>query len=139
VRDWSQVPGATASGTIDLIGRTAASGTYDAFNKIFMGGARLSTTMAQKASNGLVQQSVKSDHNAIGYVSLAFTAGTNPIAYNGVGCDLRNAKSGQYGGVRNFFMVTRGPATGATRKWIHWIQQSPIAKRIISTDWVPLS
>lgn len=139
VRDWSQIPGAGASGTIDLVGRTAASGTYDAFNKIFMGGATLSTTMAQKASNGLVQQSVQSDKNAIGYVSLAFTAGTNEVAYNGVPCNLRNAKSGQYGGVRNFFMVTRGPATGAAKKWIRWVQKSPIATQIVSTDWVPLS
>jgi phosphate transport system substrate-binding protein len=139
VRDWSQVPGASASGTIDLIGRTAASGTYDAFNKIFMGTSRLSTTMAQKASNGLVQQSVKSDRNAIGYVSLAFTAGVNPVSYNGVACDLRDAKSGQYGGVRNFFMVTRGPATGAAKRWIRWVQKSAIAKQIIATDWVPLA
>jgi phosphate transport system substrate-binding protein len=139
VRDWGQVPGASATGTIDIVGRTAASGTYDAFNKIFMGGVKLSTTMAQKASNGLVQQAVKSDHNAIGYVSLAFTAGTNATSYNGVACNLRNAKSGQYGGVRNFFMVTRGPARGAARSWIHWVQKSPIAKRIVSTDWVPLS
>lgn len=139
VRSWSQIPGATASGTINLVGRTAASGTYDAFNKIFMGGKKLSTTMSQKASNGLVQQAVKSDGNAIGYVSLAFVTGTNEVAYNGVPCTLRNAKSGQYGGVRNFFMVTRGPATGAAKKFIRWIQKSPVAKQIVSSDWVPLS
>jgi phosphate transport system substrate-binding protein len=138
VRSWSEVPGGHGA-TIDLVGRTAASGTYDAFNKIFMGPARLSTTMAQKASNGLVQQSVKSDPNAIGYVSLAFTAGVHTTSYNGVPCTLRNAKSGQYGGVRNFFMVTRGGATGATKKWIHWVQKSAIAQQIVATDWVPLA
>jgi phosphate transport system substrate-binding protein len=139
VRDWSQVPGAGVSGTIDLVGRTAASGTYDAFKKIFMGSATLSTTMAQKASNGLVQQAVQSDRNAIGYVSLAFTKGTSAVAYNGVACNLRNAKSGQYGGVRNFFMVTRGAPRGATKTWIHWIRTSKVARRIIATDWVPLA
>jgi phosphate transport system substrate-binding protein len=138
VRDWGAVPNGKG-GTIDLVGRTAASGTYDAFNKIFMGSSRLSTTMAQKASNGLVQQSVKSDPNGIGYVSLAFTAGVHTAAYNGVPCTLRNAKSGQYGGVRNFFMVTRGAATGATKKWIHWVQKNPTAQQIVATDWVPLA
>jgi phosphate transport system substrate-binding protein len=137
VRSWSDVPNGKG-GTIDLVGRTAASGTYDAFNKIFMGPARLSTTMAQKASNGLVQQSVKSDPNAIGYVSLAFTAGVHTAAYNGVPCTLRNAKSGQYGGVRNFFMVTRGTPTGATKKWIKWVQKNATAQQIVATDWVPL-
>lgn len=137
VRDWSGVPG--TGGTIDLVGRTAASGTYDAFNKIFMGANRLSTTMAQKASNGLVQQTVKSDPNGIGYVSLAFTRGVHTVAYNGVSCNLRNAKSGQYGGVRNFFMVTRGAPTGATKKWIRWVQKNATAQQIVATDWVPLA
>src|SRR6267378_3083712 len=71
-RDWSGVPGASISGTIDLVGRTAASGTHDAFQKIFMDPFAVSTTEAQKGSNGLVQQSVLSDRNAIGYVSLHF-------------------------------------------------------------------
>lgn len=138
VRNWSGVPNGRG-GTIDLFGRTAASGTYDAFNKIFMGSTKISTTMAQKASNGLVQQSVKSSPNAIGYVSLAFTGGVHTVSYNGVPCTLRNAKSGQYGGVRNFFMVTRGAATGATKKWIRWIQKNPTAQQIVASDWVPLS
>jgi phosphate transport system substrate-binding protein len=137
VRSWSGIAGASG-GTVDLVGRTAASGTYDAFNKIFMGGHSLSTTMEQKASNGLVQQKVQTDSNAIGYVSLAFTAGVHTVAYNGVPCTLRNAKSGQYGGVRNFFMVTRGHARGATRTWIRWIQKSKVAQRIVASDWVPL-
>ena len=37
VRSWSQVAGATANGPIDLVVRTAASGTQDAFQNIFMG------------------------------------------------------------------------------------------------------
>ncbi len=138
VRSWSGVPNGNG-GTIDLVGRTAASGTYDAFNKIFMGTSKISTTLAQKASNGLVQQTVKSDPNAIGYVSLAFTRGVHNAMYNGVPCTLRNAKSGQYGGVRNFFMVTRGAPTGATKKWIRWIQKNSVAQQIVATDWVPLS
>lgn len=136
-RSWGDVPGGKG-GTIDLIGRTAASGTFDAFNKIFMGSTKISSTMAQKASNGLVQQGVKSDPNGIGYVSLAFTKGVHPVAYNGVPCTLRNAKSGQYGGVRNFFMVTRGAPTGATKKWITWVQKNAQAQAIVATDWVPL-
>ena len=46
--------------------------------------------------------------------------------------------SGQYGGLRNFWMVTRGPATGAAKKWIKWIQKSKAANRIIATEWVPI-
>ena len=51
---------------------------------------------------------MKSDKQAIGFVSFAYTGGVNPVGYQGIPCNLRNAKSGQYGGVRNFWMVTKG-------------------------------
>jgi phosphate transport system substrate-binding protein len=140
VRDWSQVAGATKTGPIDLIVRTAASGTQDAFQKLFMGTAKVAGSAAQKASNGLVAASVKSDPNAIGYLSYAFTAGLNDTSYQGVACNLRTAKAGQYPGSRNFWMITRGaPAKGsAVYKFIKWIQVNTSAQKIISSEWVPL-
>ena len=47
------------------------------------------------------------------------------LSYKGVACNLRNAKSGQYPGSRNFWMVTRGtPARkSAVGKFIRWIQR----------------
>ena len=138
VRDWDQIPGSRVHGTIDVVVRTAASGTQDAFQKIFLGSSKVSSGAAQKASNGLVAQSISRDPNAIGYVSLAFTRGLNDARYKGVGCTLRNAKSGQYEGTRNFWMVTRGAATGAARKFISWVQNNSLAQSIIARGWVPL-
>jgi phosphate transport system substrate-binding protein len=138
VRDWSQVPGAGITGTIDLVVRTAASGTQDAFQKIFMGTSTVSSSAAQKASNGLIQQTVQSDKQAVGYVSLDFVSGTNSAGYKGVACNLRNAKSGEYGGVRNFWMVTRGTPKGPVASWINWIQTSAAANKIVRKHWVPL-
>ncbi len=138
VRNWEDIPGATTTGPINLVARTAASGTQDAFQKIFMGSKSVSSTASTKASNGLVQQTVKDDKNAIGYVSADFTPGTNAAAYAGVPCSLANAKSGQYGGVRTFYMVTRGAARGGTAKFINWVQNAPAAQKIIGTHWVPL-
>src|SRR4029079_9004331 len=139
VRHWNDVPGASAGkDTIDLFVRTAASGTQDAFQKIFMDPFNVSSTAKQKSSNGLVQQSVKSDKDGIGYVSLYFAKGTNAVAYKGVACNLRNAKSGQYGGVRNFWMVTKGNQPAAATSFIHWVQNSSAAQAIVATNWVPL-
>lgn len=138
VRNWEDVPGATVTGPIDIVVRTPASGTQDAFDKIFMGGKKTSTTAAAKASNGLVQQTVKGSKNAIGYVSFDFTQGTNAVGYQGVGCNLANAKSGQYGGTRSFYMVTRGEARGSVAKFIRWVQRNPTAQRLIARGWVPL-
>jgi len=139
VRDWSAVDGSPLKTTIDVVLRTAASGTQDAFLKIFMGTTKVFSGASEKASNGLVQQSISSNENAIGYVSLAFAEGVNPVPYNGVPCNLTTAKSGEYGGVRNFYLVSRGAATGAAAKWIRWIRNNPKAEKIISTEWVPLS
>jgi phosphate transport system substrate-binding protein len=138
IRNWEDVPGATAKGTINLNVRTPASGTQDAFQKIFMGSKTVSSTAAAKASNGLIQTAVKNDKNAVGYVSADFTPGTNPVPYAGVPCTLANAKSGQYGGVRSFYMVTRGEARGAVKKFITWVQNASKAQKIIGTHWVPL-
>ena len=93
-----------------------------------------------KASNGLVQQTVQTDKNAIGYVSQDFIKGTNAAAYQGVGCTPQAAKSGEYGGVRNFWMVTRGRPRAASplQKFIFWVQNSSKAAKIIQTHWVPL-
>jgi len=68
----------------------------DAFQKLFMASSRSRRARARKASSGLVAQTVRSDRNAIGYVSLEFTRGLNDAQYQGVRCNLRNAKSGQY-------------------------------------------
>jgi len=138
VRNWSDIPGAKVSGTIDLVVRTPASGTQDAFQNIFLGQSlRVSSSASQKASNGLVQQTVRSNKNAIGYVSFDFAKGVNAVPYRGVACNLRNAKSGQYGGVRNFWMVTRGAPKGATKSFIDYVRSSR-GQKIVASDWVPI-
>lgn len=139
VRSWSKVKGAKVSGAIKLIARTPASGTQDAFQQIFMGpDLRVAGSASTKQSNGLVQQAVRSSSTAIGYVSFDFISGVRAAPYKGVPCTLRNAKSGQYPGVRNFWMVTKGEATGAVAKFISWVRKSPAAKKIVNTNWVPL-
>lgn len=138
-RSWSQVPGAKAHGAIDLFTRTATSGTADAFKEIFLGGTlNVAASAPPKASNGLLAQAVRTDPNAIGFVSLDFVAGLHTVPYKGVACTLRNAKSGQYQGVRPFSFVTRGAATGAAKAFIKWVQTSSAARSIINTHWIPL-
>jgi phosphate transport system substrate-binding protein len=139
IRSWSQVEGASASGPIDLVVRTAASGTQDAFQNIFMGETlRVAGSATTKASNGLQAQTIKSDPNAIGYASFSFTKGLFDVPYQGVPCTLRNAKSGQYAGTRNFYLVSRGAATGAAKEFINFTRSNPAALRIVASDWVPL-
>jgi phosphate transport system substrate-binding protein len=137
---WDQIPGSgLGTDPIQPKGRAPTSGTHDAFRNIFLGGTnQASPPVAALASNGLVQQAVQSSKDAIGYVSLAFTQGVNALAYNNVSCDLRNAKSFQYQGVRSFYFVTRGNPVGKAKQFISWVLGNPRANAIIGTDWVPL-
>lgn len=139
-RSWSQVPGAKATGAIELISRTATSGTADAFREIFLGNTASVAASAQvKTSNGLVQQSVAASRGAIGFVSLDFVrGGLKTVNYQGVPCTLRNAKSGQYQGVRPFSLVTRGAPRGAAKRFINWVKASRPARAIVGTHWIPL-
>jgi phosphate transport system substrate-binding protein len=140
VRQWSQVPGSSASGTIDLISRTSAAGVLTTFQTLLLGNKTVSPIAAQEPSEGLLQQKVESDPNAIGFLSDYFALkGVNPVGFNGVGCSLANASSGQYPGVAHFYEVTRGPATGAGKAFIQWILHSSAAQKIISSAWLPLS
>jgi phosphate transport system substrate-binding protein len=87
-----------------------------------------------------VQNKIRTDENAIGFVSFDFTPGTNAVGYQGIPCTLENAKSGQYQGVRNFWMVTKKTGTSpAAIKFIDWITSgNAITKKIIGSDWIPI-
>jgi phosphate transport system substrate-binding protein len=140
-RDWSQVPGARISGPISLFDRDGASGTQDAFQHIFLGETtKVSPSATAETSNGLEEQAVQSNRQAVGFVSFAYTGGTNAVGYNGIPCTLRNAKSGQYSGVRNFWMVTKGIPHGAAAKFLAWVTKAgnTTVRGIVNSSWIAI-
>ena len=141
IRSWSQVPGASVGGPIDLFDRDGASGTQDAFQHIFLGETlKISPSATAETSNGLEQNAVSSDKQAIGFVSFAYTAGVNAVGYQGIPCTLRNAKSGQYAGVRNFWMVTKGIPHGASAKFLAWVTKpgNTTVRAIVNSSWIAI-
>jgi|ERR1700691_6199505 len=140
-REWSQVPGATATGPIDIISRTSTAGVLTNFKTLFLANKSVSKLAAEEPSEGLLEQQVQNTPGAIGFLSnyRADNGLVNPVGFNGVACNLANATSGQYSAVARFYEVTKGPATGAASKFISWIDTSKAAKKIISSEWIPLS
>ncbi len=138
LRDWSEVPGAGISGPIDLFDRNGASGTQDAFQHIFLGEyLQISPSATQESSNGLERAAVAADKQAIGFVSFAYTQSVHAIDYEGVACSLHNARSGQYAGVRNFWMVTKGRPKGEAAKYIAWVTSGKKnVDAIINSSWI---
>jgi phosphate transport system substrate-binding protein len=143
IRNWSEVPGASVSGPIDLFDRESVSGTQDAFQNIFLGEAlKISPSATQESSEGLEVNAVKAQKSGIGFVSFSATiyGGVHNVDYQGVPCTLPNAKSGQYGGVRNFWMVTKGEPKGEAAKFIDWIVKpgNLTVRKIVSSEWIAI-
>jgi phosphate transport system substrate-binding protein len=143
VRNWSEVPGAKISGPIDLFDREAVSGTQDAFRDIFLGeNLQVSPSATQESSEGLEVSAVSADKSAIGFTSFAATlnGGVHTVDYEGIPCTLANAKSGQYAGVRNFWMVTKGDPKGEAAKFIDWITKpgNLTVRKIVSSEWIAI-
>jgi phosphate transport system substrate-binding protein len=139
-KEWGQVPGAAVSGPIDLISRTSTAGVLTNFKTLFLAGKSVAATAAEEPSEGLLEQQVANDPHGIGFLSnyRADQGTVNPVAYNGVACTLANVASGQYTATARFYEVTKGPAAGAAAKFISWIRTSKAARKIISTQWVPV-
>jgi phosphate transport system substrate-binding protein len=144
IRDWSNVPGAQVSGPVDLFDRDGASGTQDAFQNIFLGeNVKISPSATAKSSEGLEVNSVASDKSAVGFVSFAATINSNvhTVNYGGIPCTLRNAKSGQYLGVRNFWFVTKKTGTSPDAiKFIKWVTKpgNATVRKIVSSEWISI-
>ncbi len=145
VRDWSEVTGAKVSGPIELFQRDGASGTQDAFQNIFLGeNLKISPSATTETSEGLMLNAVSTsqDTKAIGFISFSATinGGVHTVDYQGVPCTLRNAVSGQYGGVRNFWMVTKGRPKGEALKFLTWVTKpgNKVVRKIVSSGWIAI-
>jgi phosphate transport system substrate-binding protein len=140
-RSWSQVPGATASGAIDPISRTSVAGVLTSFQTLLLEGKKVAEPLAhERPSEGLLRQEVESDPNAIGFLSnyQAGLGAVHSVNYGGVPCSRETAISGQYAGVARFYEVTRGRATSFVGSFINWITKSQAARKIISSQWIPV-
>jgi len=140
-RSWSGVSGASASGTIDLISRTSVAGVLTNFQTVLLEGKKVSSLATEEPSEGLLRQQVESDPNSIGFISnYQSDKGTvHAVGLNGTACNRSTVTSGSYQGTARFYEVTKGKATGAASAFIGWIEKSAPAKRIISTQWVPIA
>jgi phosphate transport system substrate-binding protein len=141
ITEWGKVPGAGVAGPIDVISRTSTAGVLTNFKTLFLANKSVSKLAAEEPSEGLLEQQVENTPDAIGFLSnyRADLGTVNPVGFNGVACNLANATSGQYTAVARFYEVTKGKATAAAAKFISWIDTSKAAKKIISSQWIPLS
>ncbi len=89
-----------------------------------------------------MRQQVKSDPSAIGFLSnyQAGLGGLNVVSYNGVACNLANAKRGHVRRRRTLLRGDEGPCD-RPRCDVHLVDrpQQGGARKIISSQWIPIS
>ena len=135
ITNWADVGG--ADGQIVVIGREAGSGTRDGFESIT--GTKDSCVYRQElTSTGDVITTVASNHNAIGYASLASVKDTvKALTVNGVTPSEETIKDGSYVVQRPFVLVTKKDTTlseSAQKFFDHITSES--AREIISDSGV---
>jgi phosphate transport system substrate-binding protein len=141
VTTWTQVNGASG-GKINVITREEGSGTRDGFQALVMGGTngtKIVNSAIVQSSTEAILQAVKGDPNAVGYISLASLNGdVKAVKINGVAASEQTVSDGTYKLVRPFIFLTKGPATGETKKFIDWVL-SPAGQAIVKqTGAVPI-
>jgi phosphate transport system substrate-binding protein len=147
VKNWHQVDPHLPSHTIDLKGRTGASGTYSYFKSTFLGGAS-QVHVATYSSNGAVRSNVHLDKYAIGYLAMSYVnssvrtlnllMNSGPEAGHYVVPNKTNALNGKYIYVRDLFFVTIGAPSGQAATFTNWCLSSKGQSYNAANGYLPL-
>lgn len=105
INNWSKVGGNNAP--VVLIGREAASGTREGFEEVTLTKDLCKYTQ-ELTSTGDIVQTVASNSNAIGYVSLASVKdNVKVLMVEGIEPTMKTIQSGSYKIQRDFLFVTK--------------------------------
>jgi phosphate transport system substrate-binding protein len=148
VTNWHQVDSHLPSHTIDLKGRTGASGTYSYFKSVFLGGTPQSGRVASYSSNGAVRSNVHLDKYSIGYLAMSYVNSSvrvlnllmtsGPQSGHYVVPNKTNALNGNYTYVRDLFFVTKGAPAGQAATFTKWCLSTKGQSYNAAAGYLPL-
>lgn len=138
VSTWPAFGGSTRTDAIHLFGFPPGEGAQAVFERFFLDpGTPQNYSPARVQTSSELRVAVLSDPSAFGWIDLAYTRGLNVVRYEGIPCTRATVASGAYPARRGLNMVTRGQPTGAVARFIRWIHTSPLARRIVTTRYIP--
>lgn len=129
ISNWRELGG--ESGTIVVISRDVASGTFEVFNEKALEGEKVREDALMLASNKAVATTVAQTPGAIGYVGLGYLSpDVKALKVEGVNPTKANVISGDYPLARSLFMYTNGEPQGLARQFIDFVL-SPAGQKIV--------
>jgi phosphate transport system substrate-binding protein len=120
IRNWQEIGGRDAP--VRPITREEGSGTRESFVNLVMGKEPISRRALTQESNGAVQELVRGDASAIGYMSLGLVGRElKALPIDGAAPTRDNVVSGQYKLARPFLFVTMGTPTPDAQKFVDYV------------------
>ncbi len=137
INSWSQVGGENIK--IVVVSRDSASGTFEAFGELALGGAKVRPDALLQASNQAVASVVARTPGAIGYVGLGYLSdAVKAITVDGVEVTQANVLSGKYPLSRPLFMYTSGTPSGDVKNFLDFVMGIEGQKIVREEGFIPL-
>ena len=139
VTSWTQVPGSARTDAIVPVALDPGTGAAHVFEQVFVDDDtpfawRPVTLLLSLNARNFVEQTPA----AFAYLDFAFTRPVHAIPYQGVPCARTTIRNGSYPATRPIGVVTVGRPKGELRRFLRWVRTSRVARRVISTRYVPV-
>ncbi len=137
ITNWKQLGGNDAK--ITVVNREEGSGTRGAFEELVMGkNAEFTADAIIQPSNGAVRQTVSTDPNAIGFISMGMLdSSVKGLKIAGVAPTPENVLNGSYSVSRPFLMLTKEEPQGVVKSFLDFIF-SEEGQGIVAEDYIPV-
>ncbi|MFQ3578602.1 MAG: PstS family phosphate ABC transporter substrate-binding protein [Bacteroidales bacterium] len=122
ISNWSKLGGPNKK--IVVISRDSASGTYEAFNTLALGGAKVRPDALMQASSQGVLNMVAKTPYAIGYVGAGFVGASEEVkglTIDNIEVSKKNVLSKKYLYSRPLYMYTNGQPMGSLKEYIDFV------------------
>lgn len=129
ISKWTEA--GSSGGTIVVISRDTASGTFEVFNEKVLKGSKVREDAMMLASNQAILTSVSGTPGAIGYIGLGYvTAEVKPLVVNGITASKETVINGKYLISRPLYMYTNGAPKGLAKQFLDYIL-SPTGQKLV--------
>lgn len=137
INSWDKV--SSGKGTIVVVSRDAASGTFEAFNELALDKAKLTDGALMLASNLEVARTVAQTPGAIGYVGLGYLSDdVKAVTVNDIMASEATVNDGTYPLARPLYMYTNGSPSGLAKDFLGFVL-SPEGQEIVKeAGFVPV-
>lgn len=125
INNWKELGGPDLE--IVVVSRDTASGTYETFKKMVLGGERMRPDVIFVPSNAAMAATVAATPGAVGYIGMGYITESIKVlavAHEGeefMVPEVESVRMGIYPLSRPLFMITNGFPTGAIQKFISFI------------------